>query len=112
VPKKVSPQGLQTSRNPILSDVSPIAQGFQDWYARQAGEPTRLDVWVAAIRWYQAQLIEAPHQDPETTEPTVPTPVRVIQQIIETLEQTTDLPDAQQSPALLALISELKELIL
>ena len=72
-------------------------------------EQVLFEAWNAAIRWYQSTLKN------DITEPTnvekVSVPKILLDKVIVTLEQTTDLPDGQQSPELIELITQLKEIV-
>lgn len=95
----------------------PIDQGFQQWVTPYASELSPrmhallAEAWQAAIRWYQGRLKqELSVQPAEQDEPVVLVPRALLGQVIVTLEETTDLPDEQQSDELRTLIASLKEL--
>lgn len=67
--------------------------------------------WQAGIQWYQGMLQGAQITPAQPLGETIPVPKALLQQVITILEATFDLPEEQQSPELLALIAQLKELV-
>lgn len=102
---------------PVLQ---PIDDGFEAWLNEHAeGSPPNLRkllfaAWQGGIQWYQGMLQGAkitPAVGQPFGETVVPVPKALLQQVIKILEETFDLPEEQQSPELLALIAQLKELV-
>lgn len=75
-------------------------------------EQVLFEAWNAAIRWYQSTLRQQVTETPAEPEiDRVSVPKALLDQVIVTLEQTTDLPDGQQSQELIDLIAQLKEIV-
>lgn len=117
-PRSPSPvAGRRYNEAPLALDINDAtAHAFGQWMAPHRGqyseqvERVLFEAWQAAIRWYQetlkTEMVETPAPDP-----VVAVPKPLILKVIETLERTTDLPEEQQSEALLGLIAQLKELV-
>ena len=117
---------MPSPRQPLTLSVPGDADAFEQWLQDRFGEeaaPTMIklrpilqEAWEAAILWYRQQMRATlvPNEAPSvaTTLPGsgVLVPSTLLKKVIDTLEQVFDLPEDQQSPELIAMIAELKEL--
>ena len=117
--------------SPVTTPVTPsiknpavpqqVEEGFNAWLQMRMGADANPaayhklrgvleETWRAAIEWYQQQQgTMTAHTAVVQDAILVPKPL--LERVIVTLEGVTDLPDDQQSPELLTLITTLKELV-
>lgn len=119
------PPRADTRRPPPIVIAIDSALAFDQWLKQRIQDdvnPARVsklrdilyEAWRGAVEWYQS--IQPSVHDPNPAPDVLAADVRMVpktllDRVVMTLESTTDLPDDQQSPELLALISELKELL-
>lgn len=94
--------------------------GFDTWFSERFAtqDPVKVEglrnilqeAWTAAIRWVAAQQSGTLPEAPAVVD-TVSIPRQLLQEVLLRLTAVADLPDDQQSPELLALISQLREIL-
>lgn len=105
----------QPPRSPITGSESQL--GFNAWLSSLKHLPdTSVQVllhqaWHAAIAWYSSTLPADVVVVPVVDSILVSVPRPLLERVVSELESIVDLPNEQQSPELISLIAQLKELL-